>query len=59
MAVFAIMSSPAWAQAEQLTPPRAKETPSSPKFLMMGIIFVLLAIVIVIVTLKVKRTHQD
>jgi hypothetical protein len=59
MAIFAAMSSPAWAQAEELRPPRAKEAPSSPKFLMMGIIVVLLAIVVVVVTLKVKRTHQD
>lgn len=59
MIALAVMSSPAWAQAEQLRPPRAKETPSSPKFLIMGVIILLLAIIVVVVTLKTKRTHQD
>jgi len=58
-----VMSSQAWAQAadavEQLRPPKTKEAPSSPKFLMMGIVLVLLAGVVVVVTLKTKRGHQD
>jgi len=59
MAAFAVMSSPAWAQAEQLRPPKAKETPSSPKFFIMGVIILLLGVLVVVVTLKTKRTHQD
>lgn len=57
--VMSVMASPAWAQVEELKPPKAKEAPSSPKYLLMGIVIVLVAGVIVAVTLKTKRGHQD
>jgi len=57
--MMSVMSSPVWAQVEGLKPPRAKEAPSSPKFLMMGVVLVLLALTVVVVTLKAKRGHQD
>ncbi|MFK7758596.1 MAG: hypothetical protein AB8C13_01470 [Phycisphaerales bacterium] len=53
------MSSPVWAQAEELRPPKASEAPSSPKYLMMGVLLVIFAGVVVAVTLKTKRGHQD
>jgi len=57
--VMSVMSSPVWAQVEGLKPPKTKDAPSSPKFLMMGVIIVLLAVTVVVVTLKAKRGHQD
>jgi|TARA_R110002072_G_scaffold175700_2_gene331650 ABC-type uncharacterized transport system permease subunit len=61
--LMAVMSSSAWAQAEDavetLRPPKTSDAPSSPKFLMMGLVLVLLAAVVVVVTLKTKRDHQD
>ena len=56
---MALVCSPVWAQAEELRLPKAKDAPSSPKFLMMGVVIVLLAGVVVVVTLKTKRGHQD
>tara|TARA_R110000868_G_scaffold119469_1_gene316685 strand:- start:422084 stop:422332 length:249 start_codon:yes stop_codon:yes gene_type:complete len=61
--LMAVMSSPAWAQAEDaveaLRPPKTTDAPSSPKYLMMALAIVLLAAVVVVVTLKTKRGHQD
>ncbi len=62
MASVAMLGSDVWAQAEDaepLRPPRVGDAPSSPKFLVMGVIIVLLALVVVAVTLKTKRGHQD
>ena len=59
MLMVSVMSSPVWAQVEGLKPPKAKESPSSPKFLMMGIVLLLLGAAVVVVTLKTKRDHQD
>ena len=56
---MSVMSSPVWAQVEGLKPPKTQDAPSSPKFLMMGVIIVLLAATVVVVTLKAKRGHQD
>lgn len=53
------MCSPVWAQAEELKPPKASESPSSPKYLMMGLLLVIFGGVVVAVTLKSKRGHQD
>jgi len=61
--LMAVMSSSAWAQAEDavetLRPPKTTDAPSSPKYLMMALALVLLAAVVVVVTLKTKRGHQD
>lgn len=57
--VLAVMGSPAWAQVEELRLPKTKEAPSSPKYLMMGVVIVLLAGAVVAVTLKAKRDHLD
>lgn len=59
LGVVSVMSSPVWAQVEGLKPPKAKEAPSSPKFILMGILLLLLGVVVVAVTLKTKRDHQD
>jgi len=59
LGLMSAMSSPLWAQVEALNPPKTKEAPSSPKFLMMGVVLVLLAGTVVLVTLKAKRGHQD
>lgn len=59
LGVVSVMSSPVWAQAEALKPPRAKDAPSSPKFLLMGVLLVLVGAAVVVVTLKTKRGHQD
>jgi hypothetical protein len=63
MASIAMLSSDVWAQAEDaaepLRPPRVGDAPSSPKFLVMGVIVVLVALVVIAVTLKTKRGHQD
>jgi len=57
--MMSVMSSPVWAQVEGLKPPKTKDAPSSPKFLMMGVVIVLIAVTVVVVTLKAKRGHQD
>lgn len=59
LGVVSLMSSPVWAQAEGLRPPKAKEAPSSPKFILMAILLVLVGATVVAVTLKTKRDHQD
>ena len=57
--VISVMSSPVWAQVEDLKPPRTKEAPSNPKFLVMGVAVLLLGAAIFVVTMKAKRDHQD
>ena len=56
---MALMCSPVWAQVEELRLPRTKEVPSSPKYLIMAVVIVLLAGMVVVVTLKTKRDHLD
>lgn len=59
LAMIAFVASPAFAQAEDLRPPKTNSAISSPKFLIMGVIVLLLAATVVVVTLKAKRGHQD
>ncbi len=57
--VMMVMASPALAQDAPLRPPTTKEVPSSPKFIVMGVAVLLLALVVFVVTLRSKRGHQD
>lgn len=57
--LISVMSSPVWAQVEDLSPPRTKDAPSNPKFLVFGVAAILVGAAIFVVTMKAKRDHQD
>ncbi|MCR9075458.1 MAG: hypothetical protein NXI07_05405 [bacterium] len=57
--LVSLSASPVFAQDDALRPPTTKEAPSAPKYIVIGVAFLLLVLVAIVASLKSKRGHQD
>lgn len=57
--LLSLSTSRVLAQDEPLRPPTTSDPPSGPKFIVLGVVVLMVGLVIFVATLKSKRGHQD